>query len=353
MANRKKKIEVTIFIIALTLAILSYYWKPEPRFDLKIIYDITNYYTLLDFSESIVYLFSRGEYITMFYLYVMSFFDNLSFVQVIPVFLFFVFIGTYLHNSITFSFNKNDAKWILLSLLVLLSRTSVLYIFSSFRFWLAFSLFLVLISNHNKKNRYFLFSTVLIHNSMILFLFIYLLTKLPLRKGFFTILIIFISLFLSAMLLSRLSVVVYQVGTVYELLRKIILYFQIKIIYSNQFLFSILEIFIYCFILSIFYKYTKNKNFTRLEKFTFLIALFSLITFGFKDLNFRLLEFLRFLMFPINIRVLIYSRKKNPIIFFSLILLIALIIIGGIYIQISIYKFDILPNMRTGGYYVN
>lgn len=353
---QQDKTLMLIVFIACVIGVISYFWKPEDRFDLSVIYKITSNYRHFGMEESIKYMISRGEVLTMFYLYLMSHISDMSYIQILPTFLFVLFSGLYLKKCFEIAIIKERITSVALglSILIIFSRTTFLYVFSSFRFWVAFIIFIYFIINKydiKKHGWVYLMFPILLHNSIILFAFLYLISKLDIKKGIIIIMLCFTVLYSVQFGLEFFSNILPYDGFIGELLRKYQLYFSPRFVMSRQYIFLVFELGIY---LVTFYRYSKNSNISHISSFAGILLTFGLLTLLFADLNFRNLEILRFLMFPINLSVLSKLRiiEKN-ILDRTLLILILILIIGGITIQYTIYRLDILPNIKTGGHYVS
>ncbi len=350
---KKDKAVVLIFLLACTVGIISYFWKPESRFDLSVIYKITNNYRYFTLDESLKYMVSRGEILTMIYLFFMSFISNMSFIQVLPTFLFVFFSGLYLKECVNKS-QKSDNNYLIatsLTICIILSRTTILYIFSSFRFWVAFIIFLyIIIKEYDEKKHGWLYYLIpiLIHNSIMLFTVLLLVSKMNFKKAIITIVVAFVLVFSIQFSIDAFDETITTYNFIGELLRKYQLYFKPRIVLSNQFIFSTFEYVLYTVT---FYCYSRNNSVIKISKFAGVLITFGILTLFLADLNFRNLEVLRYLMFPININVIYHLLNKKTVFKRLLISSIILLIIGGVFIQISIYRLDILPNFKLGGYY--
>ena len=101
LTNQSNSFRKWSLVFSLALAILSLYFIPENNMDLSVYYHIIDNIGVFTGLEKFSYVFSRGEYITMIYFWIMSLFKNRHLVQFIPVFLIY-FLSLFTDNPSPF-----------------------------------------------------------------------------------------------------------------------------------------------------------------------------------------------------------------------------------------------------------
>lgn len=354
ISDRSKYIIISLSLI---LAVVSYYWVPTSDYDLYRYREFVNNYTFFGLKDTISYMFSRGEYITMLYFYIMSFVSDRAIIQVLPVFLIYLFLFTYLFNLSNTAYKKTRSIFGVGLMIYYFSRLHYIFIISSFRFWFGFILFMIIQNLIVKKriSRYWIIVPIFIHNSIAILLLIWILVNILNKKSKYVIVGFY------GMALAAAYFLTIKFGTGYlgegvflTYISKLISYFTPSIIWDNQFIVQIFEI----FILLLFYYFSTLVNESKrddiIKEFTFSMLLFTILSITNRVLFARMLEVSRLLMIPIIYKYMqvkledyqCYSTdNKSFIISMFLVISLLVITISGMYIQYRILIIDILPNL--------
>nr|BCB22856.1 EpsG family protein [Erysipelothrix tonsillarum] len=336
-----------IFLIALFLAVFSYYWQATNQYDLFVYKDITDRFSVFTFRESLRYLTSRGEFLSMLYFYIVSFFSDRSIIPVIPVFVTYLLLFQLL---ITLNVSKKySTATIFIVNFYFFSNFKYLMVMSGFRFWFAivlFATFLYKVENEG-YSEFWLFLPLLFHNSIILFLILYFIAKFPLRRSFILIIAGFSILVLGANLLPMfVNFPLNEQGILVTLINKYVMYFNFNFNLSNQFLLLVFEIIIAIGTL-VYLKCFDLINDTIWNRVCMLVIILSALSFGNADLIKRFFELGRILMLPnyyllVNNSISFYKEKGKRKYLLPIVLLL-IVGLGGVFVQIRIWQIDIAP----------
>ena len=331
----KKMWFVVFFDISLILAFLSYHWIPSKEYDLFRYYEWLENMQRFKGSELISYLFNRGEYLTMAYFYVISVIGNFSLLQFFPVLIGYIII---FYLIIDYSFNKKT-KWFitLFCTLIVLSLFKYISMVSVFRASLAFLVFTLMLylreyKNLNSKITAILcILSILIHNSMILVVGIFLLTFIKNKKIVLMFYLVLLFTLIFAIPIENFIAIFFEKTLIFSLFHKLSLYlsFDFSLTLQSIFRFCQLCLLIYIQLLLFFNKKDKNNQY---DKFINYFILFILLFIPWYSIWHRFLDLLLFISIP-NI-LSYFNNKKNTFNYYALFVLLIIMIIGGIIIQI-------------------
>ena len=351
-SDKKRGRLIIPFLIASLLAILAYFFQP------RIGYDLCSYniwiQNMKSFNGSDVlnYIFYNGEFISMFYIYIISRIGNVQLLQVLPTFLIY-FIILY----IIFDYCKmirSSRKSLLLIMILSLSLFKYVFAVSSFRYILAYCIFsLAVYKDLVKKEKSFLCYAlyvvpIFIHISSILLILIrmlFVIKNTKLRLLFFT-LMFFVFLFPRALfeifgLFSDTFIIDY-------FLKKMDLYFNVEYVSMNlQYFFRILQTLFFLLICLITRFDEENESKLLFYSFFEYATIFTLGVFMHYSLFMRLSDFI-IILSPVVLYNFFRCVKLYKKIYVFSILCIILFIIGGIRIQIPIFM-----DMYDGKEYMN
>ena len=176
---RDSNIKQYIYIVlpALFLAILAYFFKPYGDRSC----DLTEYYGWMDkmltFNQKdlISYLFRGGEIIVMLYLYIIALIGNYQLLQVFPTFILYFIIFYIIYDYA--KRNNISKKYKFIVILTFLSLFKYIFVVSTFRYSLAYSIFTLgvyfdfIAKKKEKRYKILYILPIFIHASTIILLF--------------------------------------------------------------------------------------------------------------------------------------------------------------------------------------
>lgn len=329
----KKVLLIIAFDISLLLALLAYYWIPTDEYDLFRYYEWMHNMQNLKGLDLISYLLSRGEYLSMLYFYVISIIDNFALLQFFPVLIGYMII---FYLIIDFSSIKK-IKWpiTLFCLLLVLSLFKYIFMASVFRASLAFLLFVLMLYLREYKNLNIMKTlllcllTILIHNSMILVVGIFLLTFIRNKKIVFIFYLLLFLVLIFAPYVENIVGLIFGNSLFYSLFHKLSLYLSFDFSLTLQSIFRFVQL-ILLICVNIFAYKSKN-NLSNYDRFVIYFIFFIILFIPWYSIWHRFLDLLLFVSIP---NIMFYFNKEKTIVqrLFSMALLV--MIIGGIIIQI-------------------
>lgn len=340
---------ILALLIASALATLSYFFKPRLGYDLYAYNLWLDTMMSLNKVDLINYIFHSGEFLIMLYFYFIALMGNYSLVQVFPTLIFY-FIIFYMIFDYAKLKKKSTMKVILTSILFC-SLFKYVFVVSCMRYPLAYVIFtlgLYLEFIKHKKSILYKFIYIIpifIHISSFMLLIFRILLELKNKK-----IIYFLLAFFSLMLYFP-NAIIYildffnHIKFVEYIMNKIDFYLiseHIRI--SLQFAFRMVQTFLLIIAGFFCYYNLEKKNTKSIKKhkqyylYYLIIGIFTLSQIIYYSLSMRFIDMLLFLS-PIVILDLLdlisEKNKKTKVIIYSIIILF---IVGGIRIQIPIFK---------------
>ncbi|MEG0643129.1 MAG: EpsG family protein [Clostridia bacterium] len=334
----------TIYIpgmIASILSILAFFWFPSKGYDLYEYYNWTYNFTTFNFKDTLKYLLTNYEIISMLYFYIMSKVGVYQLIQVIPTFAFY-FLAYYIIVDYS-NIKKIPIKNTIFVSIILLSLYKYIFVIGAFRYSLAymvfaFGLYLNYFKHKNNKLVWLLYILpVFIHSSTIILLAFRVLALIKNKK-------IKISLVIVGSLIALFPSVIINIieflpnfSFLYTIKTKIIYYFaQENIPLNLQYFFRIVQSLV--LISLMFYCNIKNKddeNIKNYSKYVEIVCIIIIFNFSNYTLFSRLSDYIILLSMPYLLSLLSDIKGKHEKI--VILAILTVLIIGGIRIQIPIF----------------